>query len=78
MQGALVVAIPMNTHVIVLLIDGETVEGEVAMSDQTTYLCLRRANESFYLPWSAIKCVRGPALPGKGMAGSINPTRPTN
>lgn len=56
-------AIPLNTRVTVLLISGEQVEGEVAMADQVTYLCVRRENETLYLPWSAIKCVRGPALP---------------
>jgi len=58
-------AIPLNTQVTVLLISGEQVDGEVAMADQTTYLCLRRENETLYLPWSAIKCVRGPALPDR-------------
>ncbi len=67
-------AIPMNTHVTVLLTSGETVEGEVAMADQVTYLCLRRDNESLFLPWTAIKCVRGPALPERGIG--ISPTRP--
>jgi len=66
------VAIPMNTHVTVLLVSGETVEGDVAMADQVTYLCLRRENESLYLPWTAIKVVRGPALPDRG----IGITRP--
>lgn len=57
----------MNTHVTVLLVSGETVEGDVAMADQATYLCLRRESESLYLPWTAIKCVRGPALPERGV-----------
>jgi hypothetical protein len=61
------VAIPLNTSVTVLLISGETVEGDVAMADQVTYLCLRRENETLYLPWTAIKCVRGPALPDRGI-----------
>ena len=65
-------AIPMNTHVTVLLVSGETVEGDVAMADQVTYLCLRRENESLYLPWTAIKVVRGPALPDRGI-GIIRP-----
>lgn len=63
-------AIPLNTPVTVLLVSGEQVEGEVAMADQTTYLCLRRENETLYLPWSAIKCVRGPALPERGVGGA--------
>ncbi len=50
---------------------GEQVEGDVAMADQTTYLCLRRENETLYLPWSAIKCVRGPVLPDRS-AGRIS------
>lgn len=58
-------AIPLNTQVVVLLVSGEQVEGEVAMADQSTYLCLRRESESLYLPWTAIKCVRGPALPDR-------------
>jgi hypothetical protein len=49
---------------------GEQVEGEVAMADQNTYLCLRRENETLYLPWSAIKCVRGPALPERTVGGA--------
>lgn len=60
----------MNTAVTVLLISGEQVEGEVAMADQNTYLCLRRENETLYLPWSAIKCVRGPALPERSPLGA--------
>ena len=60
-------AIPMNTRVTVLLISGETVEGDVAMADQAQYLCLRREGESLYLPWTSIKCVRGPALPERGL-----------
>jgi len=44
------VAIPINTHVIVLLVGGEIVEGDVAMTDQATYLCLRRDGETWYLP----------------------------
>jgi small nuclear ribonucleoprotein (snRNP)-like protein len=59
------VAIPMNTPVTVLLVSGEQVDGEVAMADQNTYLCLRRESETLYLPWSAIKCVRGPVLPDR-------------
>lgn len=62
-------AIPINTHVIVLLVGGEIVEGDVAMADQATYLCLRREGETWYLPWSAIKCVKGPALPERGVTG---------
>lgn len=62
----------MNTRVTVLLISGETVEGDVAMADQATYLCLRRENESLFLPWTAIKCVRGPALPERGV-GAYSP-----
>jgi small nuclear ribonucleoprotein (snRNP)-like protein len=61
-------AIPLNTQVTVLLVSGEQVDGEVAMADQNTYLCLRRENETLYLPWSAIKCVRGPALPDRAAA----------
>jgi len=64
------VAIPINTHVIVLLVGGEIVEGDVAMADQATYLCLRRDNETWYLPWTAIKCVKGPALPERGITGN--------
>ena len=66
-------AIPMNTPVTVLLMSGEQVDGEVAMIDQGTYLCLRREGETLYLPWSAIKCVRGPALPERGVGGSSLP-----
>jgi len=62
-------AIPLNTQVTVLLMSGEQVEGDVAMADQTTYLCLRRENETLYLPWSAIKCVRGPVLPDRSAGG---------
>jgi hypothetical protein len=61
------VAIPMNTPVTVLLMSGEQVDGEVAMADQSTYLCLRRENETLYLPWSAIKVVRGPVLPERSV-----------
>ncbi len=68
-------AIPLNTRVTVLLASGETVEGEVAMADQTTYLCLRRENESLYVPWTAIKCVRGPALPERGVTGAFGTPR---
>jgi hypothetical protein len=68
------VAIPLNTHVTVLLMSGEQVDGEVAMADQTTYLCLRRDNETLYLPWSAIKCIRGPSLPERAV-GTVYPTR---
>lgn len=64
-------AIPINTHVIVLLAGGEIVEGDVAMVDQATYLCLRREGETWYLPWSAIKCVKGPALPDRGVTGGF-------
>ena len=53
----------MNTHVSVLLLSGEIVEGEVAQADQATYLCLRQESETLYLPWTAIKCVKGPPLP---------------
>jgi hypothetical protein len=60
-------AIPLNTPVTVLLVSGEQVEGEVAMIDQATYLCLRHENETLYLPWPAIKCVRGPALPDRSV-----------
>ena len=59
-------AIPLNTHVTVLLKSGEQIDGEVAMVDQTTYLCIRRENETFYFPWGAIKCVKGPPLPDRG------------
>jgi hypothetical protein len=62
-------AIPLNTPVTVLMVTGEQVEGEVAMIDQTTYLCLRRENETLYLPWPSIKCVRGPALPERAAVG---------
>jgi len=69
-------AIPLNTTVTVLMVTGEQVEGEVAMIDQTTYLCLRRAGETLYLPWPSIKCVRGPALPERASAGvPYNPNR---
>ncbi len=67
-------AIPLNTSVTVLLVSGEQVEGEVAMIDQTTYLCLRHANETLYLPWTSIKCVRGPALPERHV-GNPYPTK---
>ncbi len=63
-------AIPMNTPVTVLLVSGEQVEGEVAMADQGTYLCIRRESETLYLPWSAIKCVRGPSLPERSVGGA--------
>jgi len=63
----------MNTQVTVLLVSGETVEGYVAMADQVTYIALRRENETLYVPWTAIKCVRGPALPERGMTGAIRP-----
>jgi hypothetical protein len=55
----------MNTHVQVLLNTGELVEGDVAQADQGTYLCLRKDNETLYLPWGAIKCVKGPPLPDR-------------
>jgi hypothetical protein len=42
------------------------------MADQGTYLCLRRENETLYLPWSAIKVVRGPALPERGVGSALN------
>ena len=58
-------AIPLNTRVTVLLVGGEQVEGDVAQADQATYLCLKREGETLYLPWTAIKCVRGPALPDR-------------
>ncbi len=61
----------MNTPVKVLLMSGEQVDGEVAMVDQSTYLCLRRENETLFLPWSAIKCVRGPALPERTVSGAF-------
>jgi hypothetical protein len=71
-------AIPLNTPVTVLMITGEQVEGEVAMIDQTTYLCLRREGETLYLPWPAIKCVRGPALPERATVGvPYTPSRAT-
>ncbi len=70
----------MNTPVTVLLVSGEQVDGEVAMADQNTYLCIRRENETLYLPWTAIKCVRGPALPdrtiGTAYAGRLPGTNP--
>lgn len=70
-------AIPLNTRVSVLLASGEVVEGEVAQHDQATYLCLRKDNESLYLPWSAIKCVKGPPLPERsGGFGAGLPGRP--
>jgi small nuclear ribonucleoprotein (snRNP)-like protein len=65
------VAIPMNTPVTVLLMSGEQVDGEVAMADQSTYLCLRRENETLYLPWSAIKVVRGPVLPERSVGAPL-------
>lgn len=68
-------AIPMNTHVSVLLISGELVEGDVAQADQATYLCLRKENETLYLPWSAIKCVKGPPLPERGGPFTTMPGR---
>lgn len=64
-------AIPMNTHVSVLLMSGEIVEGEVAQVDQATYLCLRQKAETLYVPWSAIKCVKGPPLPERGLPGAL-------
>lgn len=64
-------AIPMNTPVTVLLMSGEQVDGEVAMADQSTYLCLRRENETLYLPWSAIKVVRGPVLPERSVGAPL-------
>lgn len=60
-------AIPINTKVVVLLMGGEIVEGDVAMADQAQYLCLKREGETWYLPWTAIKCVKGPALPERGI-----------
>lgn len=68
-------AIPVNTHVVILLLSGEIVEGDVAMADQAQYLCLRREGETWYLPWTAIKCVKGPALPERGSMGAY--ARPT-
>ncbi|MFN8659761.1 MAG: hypothetical protein U0105_25725 [Candidatus Obscuribacterales bacterium] len=64
-------AIPMNTQVSVLLLSGEIVEGEVAQVDQATYLCLRQQKETLYVPWTAIKCVKGPALPERGLPGAL-------
>ncbi len=64
-------AIPLNTPVTVLMVTGEQVEGEVAMIDQTTYLCIRRESETLYLPWPAIKCVRGPVLPERTTMGGM-------
>jgi hypothetical protein len=66
----------MNTHVSVLMISGEIVEGAVAQHDQATYLCLRKENETLYLPWSAIKCVKGPPLPDRAAAYPVVPPRP--
>ena len=41
----------------------------MAIADQNLlYLCLRRESETLYLPWSAIKCVRGPVLPERAPA----------
>ena len=54
----------------------EIVEGDVAMVDQATYLCLRREGETWYLPWTAIKCVKGPALPDRGITGGYPRTQP--
>ncbi len=71
-------AIPMNTPVTVLLMSGEQVDGEVAMIDQGTYLCLRREGETLYLHWSAIKCVRGPALPERGVGSNLPSSRFTS
>jgi small nuclear ribonucleoprotein (snRNP)-like protein len=68
-------AIPMNTPVTVLLVSGEQVEGEVAMADQSTYLCIRRESETLYLPWSAIKCVRGPSLPERSVGAGYSAGR---
>jgi len=70
------VAIPLNTPVTVLMMSGEQIDGEVAMIDQSTYLCLRRENETLYLPWTAIKCIRGPALPQR-MVGNPYPSNKT-
>ncbi len=67
-------AIPLNTAVTVLMMSGEQIDGAVAMIDQGTYLCLNRENETVYLPWTAIKCVRGPALPHR-MVGNPYPER---
>jgi hypothetical protein len=64
------VSIPLNTQVTVLLVSGEQVDGEVAMTDQSTYLCIRRDSETLYLPWTAIKCVRGPALQDRPVGGA--------
>ncbi|HEY9713205.1 MAG TPA: hypothetical protein V6C72_07030 [Chroococcales cyanobacterium] len=68
-------AIPMNTPVTVLLLSGEQVEGEVAMADQSTYLCIRRESETLYLPWSAIKVVRGPMLPDRSVGAAFSAGR---
>jgi len=70
------VAIPMNTQVSVLLVGGEKVTGEVAQADQVTYLCLRKENETLYVPWTAIKCVRGPSLPERSLTGGYAGTTP--
>ena len=64
-------AIPLHSSVTVLLIDGNQVNGEVAQADQVTYLCLKSNNETLYFPWSAIKCVRGPAIPDRSSPGSL-------
>lgn len=69
-------AIPLNTTVTVLMMSGEQIEGEVAMIDQGTYLCLKKESETLYLPWTAIKCVRGPALPQR-MVGNPYPKGPS-
>lgn len=68
-------AIPLNTLVTVLMVSGEQVEGEVAMIDQATYLCLRHEKETLYLPWASIKCVRGPALPERHIAAGYAPQK---
>jgi hypothetical protein len=65
----------LNTPVTVLLVSGEQVDGEVAMADQSTYLCIRRDNEALYLPWTAIKCVRGPALSDRTGVGATYANR---
>ena len=69
-------AIPLKTFVVVTMHTGETIQGEVAMSDQGTYLCLRRENETMYIPWNSIKCARGPALPEKSLTAGYVASRP--
>ena len=75
-------AIPLHSPVTVLLVDGNQVNGEVAMADQATYLCLKANNETLYFPWTAIKCVRGPDIPERsansGFMPNINLTNPNS